>query len=246
MCSVMISIIVHRKAYRRLFFFTIYLAANIIWGVLWRYVSRTPAFYLLTWLYIYWSVELLLSILRLLTIAEIARRFLRGYPAIRAFASRLLTGVAAALLLWTTYSAIHNLHHIRRFILLGDQRFECMQVVLLLTLLIIGAYYRIQIPPLYRLILIGIGVYSSIQVANNGLGMLLTILPNSIFDYLRRGASMVSLVIWTYAVWRWSAIPDPQPRLIPQSTYDRLSPELHDRLQDLNDRLAGLVGQRSR
>jgi hypothetical protein len=242
----MLLVIFRRNLYRQLGFFTAYLIALWIWNPMTVWVATTPYFSSSAWLHIYWSVEFSLSILRLLTIAEISRRLLRGYPAIWAFASWLLSGVAAALLLWTISSAIHNVHHVRRFILLGDQRFECMQAVLLVTLLLIAAYYRIKLPGLYHSILIGIGFYSSIQVVNNVWAIRQVIIPNSIFDYTRRSAIAVSVVIWTVGILRSPAIPDSEPSLISQSTYDRLAPEVHARLKELNDKLSDLTGKRRR
>jgi hypothetical protein len=243
---IMLLVVFRRKLYRRLLFFTVYLVLLLCFTASWAWISRTPRLYVPFWGYLYWIVEFSLSFLRLLTIAEISRRFLGGYPAIRALASWLLIGIAGTLLLWTTFSAVVNFHHLRSFILLTDLRFECTQAVLLLTLLMIGVYYRIRLPALYQLILIGIGVYSSIQVANNLLGMRELILPNSIFDYIRRSSMTITLGIWTYAIWSASAVPDPQPTLIPQATYDRLSPDVHERLKNLNDKLAELVDKSRR
>jgi len=230
-----------RRLNRRLIFFAVYLVLLFIWAIVGLWISRTPIYSSHTWFEVYWSVEFALSILRLLTIAEISRRFLRAYPAVWALAAWLLSAAAIALLLWTIQSAIHNVHHIRRFILLGDQRFETMQAILLLLVLLIGVYYRMQIPLLYRFVLIGIGIYACIQVTNNPLGINQLILPNSPFDFIRRGSILISLGIWLYAIWRSPRIPDVRPELMSQATYDELAPQLHDRMRDLNDKLSRLI-----
>jgi hypothetical protein len=240
-CPATLFFIFRRKLYKRLIFFTAFQILLLAWAILWTCVSGTPAFTSPIWFNIYWGVQSAISILKLFTIAEISNRVLHEYPAIRVLATGLLGGTTAILLFWTADSAIHNVHHIRRFILLGNQRFEFMLTVLLLIVLMIGAYYRIQIPSLYRLILIGIGIYSSIQVANNELAIHIAIIPGSIFDYMRRAPSTISNVIWAYAVWRCSPVPDAKPDLISQATYDDLSPQIHERLRELNDKLAGLA-----
>jgi hypothetical protein len=119
-----------------------------------------------------------------------------------------------------------------------------MQAILLLLVLVIGVYYRLRIPRLYRLILIGIGIYASIQVTNNPLGINQLILPNSTFDFIRRGSILISLGVWLYAIWRSPRIPDVRPGLISQATYDELAPQVHDHLKELNDKLANLIGGR--
>ncbi len=234
---------IRRNLYRRLASFTVYIVLLIAWDIVWLYVSHGSLYYQRVWFYIFWSAEFLLASLRLLTIAEISKRFLRGYPAIWAIASRLLIIITLILLGWTTHSAIQNIHHVRRFIIAGDQRFECTQAILLVLVLIIGVYYRLRIPHLYRLILIGIGMYSSIQVLATQIGLLHAL---TAFDYIRRATITVSIAIWTYAVWRWAAVPEPHIESIPQVTYDDLAPQVHDRLRDLNDKLADLTGRRRR
>lgn len=245
-CPATLYFIFRRKLYVRLKFFTVYQILLLSASALFLWISTTPAFGTARWFDIYWTIQLALAVLRLLTIGEISNQILREYPAIRAFTSWVMAGTAAALLLWTAKSAVNNVHHVRRFILLGDQRFEFMQAVLVVIFLIIGVYYGISIPRIYRLILIGIGIYASVQVANNPLALRTAVLPNSFSDYMRRVASTVSVVLWANAVWRWSSVPDAKPPLISQDTYDELSPQIHDRLRELNDKLSELTGKRKR
>ena len=138
------------------------------------------------------------------------------------------------------------MHHFRQFIAAADQRFEFMQAIPLLLLLLLGAYYRVRISPLYRLILIGICIYSSVEVANSQFFAAKIIPGVTIFGYIRHGVFPIVLVIWTYAVWRWSATSTRPPDLISQEEYDSLSPQIHDRLRELNDRLSDLMGKRGR
>jgi hypothetical protein len=229
-----------RKLYRQLLFLPVYVVSATAsevcgWAITYSSWYRSTA-----WLYFYWSVQFALSILRLLTIAEISLRTLRAYPAVWTFTSRLLTAAAATLMFWTIHSSIQNRQHFRVFILSGSLRFEFMQAVLLLLFLLLVTYYRVPLSPLYRLVLIGAGVYSSIQVAANQFGIIRGAPPNSVTDYIRRGTYMIPIAVWTYAAWRWGATSQTPPELIAQSTYDDLSPQIHDRLRELNDKLAKL------
>ena len=239
---VTLAILFRRKLYRQLFFFTTYLIVCLVTDIEWRWVSLTPAFYSRVWFYIYWAIEFLLSILRLLTFAEISRRILRGYPTISAAAGWLLFASTTILLVWTANPALQHANRRSMRILMGDQRFAVTQAVLVLAILTIGAYYRLLIPPLYRLILVGIGVYASVQVANDQIIIhQLGPVPHSIFDYVRRASIVLHIAIWTYAVSRWSALPEPEPKLISQIEYASLSPQVHGKMQELNDKLAKLV-----
>jgi hypothetical protein len=236
---------IRRKLYQKLvFFFSYVVLLSAQEPVIW-WVSSLPWFYSDAWRNTYWSIQLCLSILRLLTIAEISRRSLIAYPAVWNFGWRLLSAAAAILLSWTAFSAFHGRHYIRIFIAVGGQRFEMMQAVLLLLLLFLGVYYRVRISQFYRLILIGICIYSAIQIANDPL--LLTKVPaDSVWEYIRRGSFLIPMVIWTYAVWRWGGTSTNPPELISQEKYDQLSPQIQDRLQELNDKLSDLTGKRRR
>jgi hypothetical protein len=235
-----------RRLQTQLPIFSTYLILVTISEIMGWWVSFTPWFYSDRYLYVYWSYQFILSLLRLLTIAEIARRSLRGYPAVWTFGWRVLLATGLLLLSWTAYSATQSRHHIRRFVAVGGQRFELMQAILLLVLLLLGAYYRVQISQLYRSILIGICIYSAVQVANNQILFLNQLPADSIFGYIRRSSFLVALVIWTYAVWRWGASKQTEPQPITQTVYDDLAPQVHDHLRDLNDKLANLVGKRRR
>ncbi len=226
-----------RRLYRQLVFFSIYIVVLNLYDAVNEWVSFLPLFKTLVWNYVYWSAQFVFALLRLLTIAEISRRSLRGYPAVWGFAWRLMSAAAVILLAWTTDSAIQNAHHMRKFIAVVGQRFEFMEAILLLLLLLLGVYYHVRISPLYRWILIGICIYSALLVANGQFWLIKTGLGVLIFAYVRRAAFLVPLVMWTYAVWRWGAGSDAPPDLIPQATYDDLSPQIHDRLKDLNDKL---------
>jgi len=233
-----------RRLYTQLKFFFAYIVLVPITEIGAWWVSFTPWFYASSYNYVFWPVQFVLSLFRLLTIAEIARRTLRGYPAVWAFAWRALSIAAILLSSWTTYSAFQYAHHFRRFLVIPGERFEMMQAILLLLLLFLGVYYRVQVSQLYRWVLIGICIYSSVQVANNQFLLLNKLSADSIFTYIRRGSFIAPVAIWTYAVWRWGNTPAQPPELISQSAYDEISPQVHDRLRELNDRLAGLVDKR--
>jgi hypothetical protein len=241
----LLVLLIRRKLYRKLLFFFAYVVLLSVqepvgWWISFLPWSRSP-----TWSTTYWSIQFFLSLLRLLTIAEISRRSLISYPAVWSFGWRMLSAAAAILVAWTAYSAFQSRHHFRIFIAVGGQRFETMQAILLLLLLFLGVYYRVQISQLYRMILIGICIYSAIQIANNPL-LLAKIPADSVFGYIRRGSFLIPMVIWTYAVWRWGGTSSTPPDLISQEKYDELSPQIHDRLKELNDKLSDLTGARRR
>ncbi len=242
----LLILVIRRHLYRRLLLFSVYLILLPGWDMFAGWMSHRSSFYMPVWFRWYWSIDFLFSTLLLLAIAEISRRNLRGYPTVWTFAVRLLTLTAGLLISWTTYTALQNVHHVRRLIITGEQRFECMQIILVLLIFIVSAYYRTQIPRLHRLVLIGIGIYSSLEAMNDQIGLLTTIPLDSFFDYARRGFFTVTLAVWAYAVWRWGASTTEQPELISQATYEDMSPQIHNHLRDLNNKILELPRAGSR
>ncbi len=181
----------------------------------------------------------------LLMIAEIAIRSLRGYPSIWRPASTLLSVVAMALISWTVVSTMHYFGHRRQFVMVGDQHLVLAITILLLLLMAISSYYRVKIPPLYRLVLAGIGIYASIEVVANQI-QFQSRSGFSIWNNMRLSAFAVALILWIYAVLRRATLPADQTELIPQSKYDDLSPQIHDRLQTMNYKLTKLFEIRDR
>lgn len=238
-------LILGRKLHRHLKTFSLFIFLFVVRDIVSLFVLHTPFGQGLVWSYTYWTSELIFSAIYLLMIAEISFRFLSVYPSIRRSATRLLVVVGFALLSWMAASLLRNFGHPRLFYMIGDQRLELTITVLILLVMAIGAYYRLKLSPLYRLVLIGIGIYSSVQVVANQIELQYKMGADSVFDYMRRGSFTTSLVVWTYAVWRWATAPAVRIELIPQSKYDHFSPQVHSRLQDVNLKLANLAGQRS-
>ena len=241
----LLLLVLGRNLHRRLPVFTLFVVSFVTRDVISLFVVYTPFFRTLTWIYFYWTSEFILTGIYLFVIFEIAELFLCDYPSIWRFASRLLESVALALMCWTVYSAFRFLTHPRLFNMVGEQHLLLTITVLILVVMGIGTYYHLRIAPLYRLVLIGIGIYASVQVAANQMVIQFRLYePNPLWDSLRRGSFAVAMALWAYGVWRWAGPPVRHAELIPQAKYDDLSPQVHDCLRDVIQKLANLAGQR--
>lgn len=245
--ALLLILVFRYNMFHQLKFFAFYVLFTVVRqiGLEWYGVPPAigdPSYY--RYLYCYWTAAFVLSFLRLFITLEICEKVLTGYPALKLLAWRILSGLATVLFSWTIYFAIRNIHHIRRLILTFQQTTDISFAILLLTLMGIGVYYRMRIPSLYRMILIGSCIYSAVQVVDSELGRHIVSLPNSVFDFVQRLAYSLMLGIWAWAVWRWGRDSNPPVELISQSTYDDLSPQIHDRLRELNDKLTDLTGKR--
>jgi hypothetical protein len=232
---------IRRRLYTRLTSFYLYIIFLVPKDILWLYIAHTPKLYEPFWAYFYWTTEFICAFLRLLIISEIYLRVLQEYSTIRRITWRLLSSLTILLFLWTGLAVWQHSHILRDFVTLGLQRMELTQTVLILAILGIAVYYRIQMGAFFGSVLAGIGIYSTIQIVVFQLGTVRDSTAGTIFDYAHRVSYLGVVVIWDLALWRLSDAPQrPRPR-ISQQLYDEMYPPVHDRLRQLNDRLAEML-----
>ena len=234
--------IIRNRSYGVIRFFTAYVVVFAVRDAAWFVISNNHAMYFSLWAYYgFWSTEFLLSWLRAFAIAEICWRSLRRYTAVWPLSAALLGVISASLLVWSAVSAAANVHFYQRFVDIGLQRIEFMQTAVILAFMAVLVRYQVPILPLHRWLLIGLGVYSAVQVFNNELGWLepQRLLP--VFDIVRRLAMNVSELIWLYAVAVTARISSPTEAGPMNGELDALAPGVHDRLRELNDRLGEIL-----
>jgi hypothetical protein len=237
---------IRKKLFSTLIFLALYIYLLFARETVWLYIAHSH-YFLSHWAaYFYYISDVILTALRLLVIVEIGIRTLQGYPFVWHFAWRLLALMGLILILWGAHSALRDAHSFQQLILTIRQFLNSTQAVLLLVILVIGLYYRIDVPHLYRSIVIGVCIFSAVQIFNSELGRYFRDPRNTAFDDIYRSSFVIMEVVWVKALWLWSGDPLRPRQLISQGQYDELSPQIHDRLRELNDRLAGLKNEGNR
>ncbi len=235
---------IRRRLFKQLSFLTTYICIQIPRTLLLEWFAygpplKTPsAPYIQA--YFYWTTAVLSSFLRILAIAEIGKHILTQSPAVWRLTWRLLALLGICILIWTGFGVMHNRHLIRDYVMTLEQRLNILAAFFTLAVMGIGAYYRLLINPLYRRILAASCIYSAIQLVDTELGRYTQHPSNSVFDFTQRFVFDLMMAMWAWALWKWSGASPLSQRLIPQEKYDDLSPHVHDRLREMNDRLAGL------
>ena len=235
------ALIVRRGLYRRLPFFSTYLALAFARGILlWWAYHHLGSGSRAAW-YIAWVTQGIPLVARGLAIAELCWSSLRAYRGIWALSWRLLWGVALLLLAYAALSAFGSRYWIAAFILAAERGLEMAAVVVLLSLLFVSGYYRIQLDAVHRKVVLGLGLYSLIQAVND------TALQAYLVRYffwwkeVRLVSFQVALVIWLVALRKPLPATAPAPTLLPQRVYDELSPQVNYRLRILNQRLLEIL-----
>src|SRR5712692_1811011 len=234
-------LVVRRGLHRRLPFFTGYLVLLILCDALhwwiyhrWGYGSW-PAWYFS------WTAQGVMFVARGVVVVELCRSSLRAYRGIWALTWRLLAALALALIVHAGLSAAGNRSWIAPFVLTAERGLELAAVGILVLLLAVCRYYEIRLEPVQKMILLGLGFYSAIQVLNNSFMREWLTQYFHWWNGIRLASFQVALVIWLLALRKPLPAVAPAPALLPQEVYDELAPQVNFRLRLLNQRLLEML-----
>ncbi|MGH9701830.1 MAG: hypothetical protein ACRD4K_00525 [Candidatus Acidiferrales bacterium] len=227
----------YRGLFHRLPIFTTYLVLLVLNECIWW-----PAYHLLDVrsnmaFFIYWVLQAILLMARGAVIAEICWKLLRDYSGIWRLARQALTIAAVILVLLAIPRWNQRGPRLSLMVLSGERGLEFAVVVILLIGLSFCRYYRIHIEIPFPLILLGLGIYSAMQVVNNAL---LEVWKGSYFEQWNtvRGASFeFAIILWSIALRK--PLPEIRraPALLSPEVYLQVSPEMNQQLRELNQRL---------
>jgi hypothetical protein len=223
----------YRHLYRRLPFFTLYLAllpakAAVVWLAYqqWGYTSSAA------W-YAYWCAEVVVFGARGLVIAELCWVSLRKYPGLWSFTRRGLIIVALVLLSSAAIAATQSTHRLVAFVLAVERGLELASSVILILLFAISVRYRVWLEPMERNIVLGLALYSTVEMLNS------TFMTPRLAPYfpwwesVRVGCFDVGLVLWLLPLLRPLPVPAPAPALLSKEATGHLLHRLLERMREL-------------
>ncbi len=230
-----------RRLYLRLPLFTAYLMLLVVRSLALWWLYQGPGYGSPAAFQFFWVTQGILLIARGAAIAEIARRTLYKYRGIWALGSLLLVAIALLLIVQAGVVALGNRAWIAPFVLTAERGLELAAVVILVSLFCLSRYYGIQMEPVEKLLALGLGIYSALQVINNSFheGWLTQYFPW--WADVRVISFQAALVIWWLALRKPLPTEQPAPVMLPQDVYDELTPQVNFRLRRLNERLLGLL-----
>ncbi|MBI3669763.1 MAG: hypothetical protein HY237_08300 [Acidobacteria bacterium] len=235
------TLAIRHGLFRRLPVFTGYLFLVVAHEIGWWAIVHSSGYASPPAFYFYWVSQALLLSARALAIAELCQSILRPYRGVWALAWRILLVTASGLLSYAAWASFGNRAWITLFILTAQRGLELAAVAILITLMLISRYYGIQVQPLQRLIALGLGFYSAVQILNNSF---MREFLGHYFDWwnwVRASSFQVALVLWLLALRKPLPATAPAPALLPQEIYDDLTPQVSYRLRALNDRLLEML-----
>ncbi len=227
-----------RRIHRQFPYFAGYLLSNIAEAIV-----LIPSYFVLGFwgpqIYgIAWFMHGITLVAKALAIVELCRRLLGQYPGIWAMARGVLTGCAVLLSL---YSFLVPQWHWQLALPIAERGLQLSVAGVILTLFLFAAYYQVPIPPTERRLALGFCLYSSAAVLNN------TVLQKYVSQYLNYwnitilGIFLLTIGIWYRALRLPAIVLERPPVLSDALAYQRISPEINDRLRSLDKRLSSLL-----
>jgi hypothetical protein len=243
-CSSLVQLVVlvllfKEGSFRKLSSFTVYTALNIcqVGFLLFVYghgfgpkTTETLA----------WFSEAITLVAQSFAATEILQVVLRPYQGIWGLAWRLLAFTAIVVIVLYAKITYPSWSKAAWFEL--DVCYHLTFAIAMLGCLLLIRYYSIPVPKPYKTILIGFCFCSCADLLINKVFRPIFYLPGN--QNLWRSATMLSfivvLLLWAVALWK--PLPAENPRLAASSddAYQRLSPEINDRLRLLNEKLQRL------
>jgi hypothetical protein len=227
---------------RRVPLFTAYTALNICQAGFILVLFFIPGLSSTTFTKLAWASECVTLLAQALAAAEILGITLRPYPGIwglgwRALALTSVAVTVAVVLTSRGQSAQERLFELNR-------GFHLTFATALIACLLLVRYYSIQVPTAYKMILGGFCLNSCVEV------LIYTFIQalfhkgfevhQAMWQFLTTLSFVVALVIWVVALRNPFPVEDRQIASASDSGYQRLSPEINERLQEINRKLLRL------
>jgi hypothetical protein len=238
-------LLVPKRKFRRLPLFTTYAALNLCQIVFLVAVYSASRLTEGAAKDLAWYSECVTLFAQALATTEILKVTLRPYQGIWGLAWRALTFTSTVVLLLVAMATRGSWSAAKWFEINRGYHLTFATAVIACLLLI--RYYSIQVPAVYKMILAGFCFYSCTEILINT--VLETVLKKSFGDYqpIWQSATMLSFIvvlfIWAAALWAPLPVEARPPDSPADSMHGRLSPEINERLRELNEKLLRLWKQ---
>jgi hypothetical protein len=173
---------------------------------------------------------------------EILGLTLRPYPGIWGLAWRALATVSALVVLIVTW--LSHAPGIEQLSFQLNRGYHLTFATAVIACLALVRYYSIRVPPALKMILAGFCLNSCVEVLVNTLIQVLFHKGYAIHQTAWLIVNMLSFVatltIWIVALWKPFPVDDREIASPSDSAYRRLSPEINERLREINEKLLRL------
>ena len=225
-----------RRVYRSHLFFFLYGVSLVLQTVsvalVYRYWSSEYS-------YAAWISQALITGMRWLAIAEIARNVLARYSGIWRLANTILFVLGLTVLAYAMLTSDLNPYSV---VMAADRGVELCIAVFVVGMFTFAKYYRLPISDVETQLAIGFCLYSCVWVVNETIYLGPRRWLGPIWDFALTIAFLASVALWSWALRAPAASPAnaPQPKISPEFQAE-LSEQVNSGLLTLNRRLNHLL-----
>ncbi|HXN21084.1 MAG TPA: hypothetical protein VN875_22340 [Candidatus Binatus sp.] len=188
---------------------------------------------------LYWSVNFMTLSLGCGVIFEISRQV---------FAHRVTLDRVARWSMAITFGAIFFLVSVHAFLLPQwnpttnsadlERDLRIAQAIVLMTILFLAGYYRIETGKNIKGMILGLGVYVGASILSLSLRLLVGPAFDTAWSMIQSSSYLAALSIWAVALWSYDPGPAPRPP-ISGGEYRTLAGRTQELLGSINDQLDG-------
>ncbi len=189
-----------------------------------------------------WCAEGITLLAQAVATTEILGLTLRPYPGIWGLAWRALATVSALVVLIVGW--LSHARGIEQLSFQLNRGYHITFSTAVIACLALVRYYSIRVPSAFKMILAGFCLNSCVEVLVNTLIQVLFHKGYAVHQTAWLIVNMLSFVaaltIWIVALWKPFPVDDRQIASPSDSAYRRLSPEINERLREINEKLLRL------
>jgi hypothetical protein len=231
-----------KGSFRKLPFFTVYVALNLCQAAFLVYVYSVWGTNSETGTILAWCSECVTLLAQALATTEILKVTLRPYQGIWGLVWRALVFTSTVVVLIVALATRGSWLTAKWFEL--NRGYHLTFAAAVIACLLLVRYYSIQVPAAYKMILGGFCLYSCAEILIHT--VMQSVVEKGFYAYeaIWQASPMLSFIvvlfIWVAALWKPLPIEARQAPPPSDSTYQRLSPQINERLRGLNEKLLQL------
>ena len=188
-----------------------------------------------------WSSEAATLFAQALATTEVLRLILRSYRGVWGLGWRLLSIVSMVVIMYTALDTWGNMGWA---IIVADRGYHLTYATAVIACLLFIRYYAVPVPLVYKKLLAGFCFYSCTMILINTVGQAIWHPHDKETGAIWQAVSLLSFtavqVVWAAALRKPLPGEEKQATLPSDFLYQRLSPEINERLGELNQKLLRL------
>lgn len=239
---ILVVLLFSKESFRKIPFFTIYTCLNVCQGIFLLLLYNLPGISLATIRELAWYSECVTLVAQALATAEILKVTLKPYQGIWGLVWRSLVATSTFVVLLVALTTRGDWATAKWFEI--NRGYHITFAATVIACLFVVRYYSIQVPSAYKMILGGFCFYSCTEILLNTFLQTLLKTHYSAFQPIWQSATMLSFIaveiVWVAALLKPLPADARQVPLASGGIYERLSPEINERLRELNEKLLRL------